>query len=48
MHADRAPERPDLPLGVFDLGEQSAWRRRHQHRARQARQRWNLYAETTP
>jgi len=25
----------------------SAWRRRHQHRARQARQRWNAYAETT-
>src|SRR6266567_2941210 len=26
----------------------SAWRRRHQHRARQAHQRWNTYAETTP
>ena len=26
----------------------STWRRRHQHRARQARQRWNAYAETTP
>jgi SRSO17 transposase len=26
----------------------SAWRRRHQHRARQAHQRWNIYAETTP
>jgi SRSO17 transposase len=26
----------------------SDWRRRHQHRARQARQRWNAYAETTP
>ncbi len=26
----------------------SAWRRRHQYRARQARQRWNAYAETTP
>jgi len=26
----------------------SAWRRRHQHRARQARQRWNACAETTP
>jgi hypothetical protein len=25
----------------------SAWRRRHQHRARQAHQRWNHYAETT-
>jgi len=25
----------------------STWRRRHQHRARQARQRWNAYAETT-
>jgi len=25
----------------------SEWRRRHQHRARQARQRWNAYAETT-
>ncbi len=24
------------------------WRRRHQHRARQAHQRWNAYAETTP
>ena len=24
------------------------WRRRHQHRARQARQRWNAYAEITP
>jgi len=26
----------------------STWRRRHQHRARQARQRWNAYAGTTP
>jgi SRSO17 transposase len=26
----------------------STWRRRHQHRARQAHQRWNHYAETTP
>jgi hypothetical protein len=26
----------------------SAWRRRHQHRARQAHQRWNAYADTTP
>jgi hypothetical protein len=26
----------------------SAWRRRHQHLARQAHQRWNAYAETTP
>ena len=26
----------------------SAWRRRHQHRARQAHQRSNAYAETTP
>jgi hypothetical protein len=26
----------------------SAWRRRHQHRARQAHQRWNARAETTP
>jgi SRSO17 transposase len=26
----------------------SAWRRRHQHTARQAHQRWNTYAETTP
>jgi SRSO17 transposase len=25
----------------------SWWRRRHQHRARQAHQRWNAYAETT-
>jgi hypothetical protein len=25
-----------------------AWRRRHQHRARQAHRRWNAYAETTP
>lgn len=25
----------------------SVWRRRHQHRARQAHQRWNAYAETT-
>lgn len=24
----------------------STWPRRHQHRARQARQRWNAYAET--
>jgi hypothetical protein len=24
----------------------STWRRRHQHRARQAHQRWNAYAET--
>jgi SRSO17 transposase len=26
----------------------STWRRRHQYRARQAHQRWNAYAETTP
>jgi SRSO17 transposase len=26
----------------------STWRRRHQYRARQAHQRWNSYAETTP
>ena len=26
----------------------SAWRRRHQHGARQAHQRWNAYAETSP
>jgi hypothetical protein len=26
----------------------SAWRRRHQHGARQAHQRWNAYAETPP
>jgi SRSO17 transposase len=26
----------------------SEWRRRHQHRARQAHQRWNAYAETAP
>ena len=26
----------------------STWRRRHQHRALQAHQRWNAYAETTP
>jgi hypothetical protein len=25
-----------------------AWRRRHQHRARQAHRRWNAYAETAP
>ena len=26
----------------------STWWRRHQHRAGQAHQRWNAYAETTP
>jgi SRSO17 transposase len=26
----------------------STWRRRHQHRARHAHQKWNAYAETTP
>ncbi len=26
----------------------SAWRRPHQHRARQAHRRWNAYAETAP
>jgi len=26
----------------------SAWRRRHQHRARQAHQKWNAYAEAAP
>jgi hypothetical protein len=25
-----------------------AWRRRHQHRARKAHKRWNVYVETTP
>ena len=26
----------------------SQWRRRHQYHARQAHQRWNAYADTTP
>jgi len=26
----------------------STWRRRHQHRARRAHQRWNAYAQTAP
>jgi len=26
----------------------SDWRRRHQHRAREAHRRWNAYAETAP
>jgi hypothetical protein len=26
----------------------SDWRRRHQHRAREAYRRWNSYAEATP
>jgi hypothetical protein len=26
----------------------STWRRRHQHRARQAHTRWHTYADTTP
>ncbi len=29
-------------------GTKGTRRRRHQHRARQAHQRWNAYAETTP
>jgi SRSO17 transposase len=38
------PPRRDLPHRLH----WSAWRRRHQHRARQAHRRWNAYAETTP
>jgi hypothetical protein len=38
------PPRRDRPYRLH----WSAWRRRHQHRARQAHQRWNAYAETTP
>jgi hypothetical protein len=38
------PPRRDRP----DRLHWSAWRRRHQHRARQAHQRWNAYAETAP
>ncbi|MEU8927201.1 hypothetical protein AB0D10_40850 [Kitasatospora sp. NPDC048545] len=30
------------------IEEESAWRRRHQHRARQAHRRWHAYADTTP
>jgi len=37
-----APARADPPA------QWSAWRRGHQHRARQAHQRWNAYVETTP
>jgi hypothetical protein len=36
------PPRPDRPHRLH----WSAWRRRHPHRARQARQHWNAYAET--
>ena len=38
------PPRRDQPHRLH----RSTWRRRHQHRARQAHQRWNAYAETTP
>ena len=38
------PPRRDRPHRLY----WPDWRRRHQHRARQARQRWNAYAETTP
>jgi hypothetical protein len=38
------PPRPDQAHRL----QWSAWRRRHQHRARQAHQRWNAYAETAP
>jgi SRSO17 transposase len=38
------PPRRDRPHRLY----WSAWRRRHQHHARQAHQRWNAYAETTP
>jgi hypothetical protein len=36
-----------IPPPRRDRLHRSAWRR-HQHRARQAHQRWNAYAETTP
>jgi SRSO17 transposase len=38
------PPRRDRPHRLHWSG----WRRRHQYRARQAHQRWNAYAETTP
>jgi hypothetical protein len=38
------PPRPDRAHRLH----WSDWRRRHQHRARQAHQRCNAYAETTP
>jgi hypothetical protein len=37
-----------IPPPRRDRPHWSAWRRRHQHRARQTHQRWNTYAETTP
>ena len=40
-----------LPTPRRDAGHilhWSTWRRRHQHRARQAHQRWHAYADTTP
>jgi hypothetical protein len=38
------PPRRDRPHRLY----WSTWRRRHQHRARQAHQRWNAYAEAIP
>jgi SRSO17 transposase len=38
------PPRRDLPHRL----QWSDWRRRHQHRAREAHRRWNAYAEATP
>ncbi|WP_455770470.1 IS701 family transposase [Streptomyces cinereoruber] len=40
-----------LPAPRRDIGHVlhwSAWRRRHQHRARQAHRRWHTYADTAP
>ena len=38
------PPRRDRPHRL----QWSDWRRRHQHRAREAHRRWNTYAEATP
>ena len=37
-----------IPPPRRDRAHRLHWRRRHQHRARQAHRRWNTYAETTP
>jgi hypothetical protein len=37
-----------LSRAVWDDQQVLDWRRRHQHRARQAHQRWNAYADATP
>ncbi|MER8157504.1 transposase [Streptomyces sp. NPDC094472] len=46
---DEDAAEPELiPLTCHELLRWSAWRRRHQHRARTCHMRWHAYADATP